>query len=224
MLAAYPDPESLRRAGKTRLITFLTNRRLRNADTFVARVLDAIASQRTIITGSSAVGPLIAEIAADLDRILERRDTIEKEIEQCFFALPEAEILLSLPGVGARTGARMLVEISDVVRFPTPSKLAAFAGLGPSDRQSGSSIRNTVPTRRGNHRLKNAMFLTAFASLKHPPSRTYYDRKRAAGKRHNEAILCLARRRVDVIHAMLTRKELYRWSPPPTPQETIQAA
>lgn len=51
-----------------------------------------------------------------------------------------------------------------------------FARLGPSDRQSGTSIRNAVPSRRGNHRLKNAMFLTAFASLKHPPSWTYYDR------------------------------------------------
>lgn len=224
MLAAYPDPDAMRHAGKTRLVKFLSMRRLRNADVFVDRILQAMGSQRTVVAGSAAVGPLVAEIAKDLDRVLERRDSIEEEIEACFFAQPEAKILLSLPGIGARTGARMLVEIGDIARFSTPSKLAAFAGLGPSDRQSGTSIRNAVPSRRGNHRLKNAMFIAAFASLKHPPSRNYYDRKKAAGKRHNEAVLCLARRRIDVLHAMLTRREHYRWSPPPPPQESVQAA
>jgi hypothetical protein len=62
----------------------------------------------------------------------------------------------------------------------------------------------------GNRRLKNAMFLAAFASLRHTPSRTYYDRKRAQGKRHNQAVLCLARRRVDVLHAMLSRAAPYQ--------------
>jgi transposase len=73
-----------------------------------------------------------------------------------------------------------------------------------------------VPSRFGNHRLKNALFLAAFASLRHAPSRTYYDRKRAQGKRHNQAILCLARRRIDVLHAMLSRGEPYR-APTPLP-------
>jgi hypothetical protein len=64
---------------------------------------------------------------------------------------------------------------------------------------------------RGNHRLKNALFLAAFAALflaafaalRDPPSKAFYDRKRAEGKRHNAALICLARRRCDVILAML---------------------
>jgi transposase len=72
-----------------------------------------------------------------------------------------------------------------------------------------------VPSRFGTHRLKNALFLAAFASLRHPPSRSYYDRKRAQGKRHNQAVLCLARRRVDVLHAMLSHGTLYRTPAPP---------
>jgi hypothetical protein len=58
-------------------------------------------------------------------------------------------------------------------------------------------------SRRGNHRLKNAMWLSAFCSLHHDRSRDYYARKRSEGKLHNAAITCLARRRCDVIHAML---------------------
>ena len=47
------------------------------------------------------------------------------------------------------------------------------------------------------------MFLAAFASLRDPASRAFYDRKRAEGRRHNAAVICLARRRCDVILAML---------------------
>jgi hypothetical protein len=51
--------------------------------------------------------------------------------------------------------------------------------------------------------------MSAFASLKHPPSRTYYDRKRAGGKSHTAALTCLARRRVDVLHAMIRDRQTY---------------
>ncbi len=86
--------------------------------------------------------------------------------------------------------------------------------------QSGTSIRGDRVTRFGNHRLKNAFYLAAFSSLKHPPSRTYYDRKRSEGKRHTQAVLCLARRRVDVLHAMLTTNTLYQAPPLRTDLET----
>ena len=45
--------------------------------------------------------------------------------------------------------------------------------------------------------------LAAFASLRDPDSRAFYYRKRAEGKKHNAAVICLARRRCDVILAML---------------------
>ena len=81
-------------------------------------------------------------------------------------------------------------------------------GLGPNTLE----IRDihTMPSRFDNHRLQNALFLAASASLRHAPSRTYCDRKRAQGKRHNQAVLCLARRRVHVLHAMLTQGVPYR--------------
>ena len=53
------------------------------------------------------------------------------------------------------------------------------------------------------------MFLAAFASLRDPESKTFYDRKRAEGKKHNAALICLARRRCDVILAMLRDRQLY---------------
>ena len=53
------------------------------------------------------------------------------------------------------------------------------------------------------------MFLAAFASLRSPESKAFYDRKRAEGKRHNAAVICLARRRCNVILAMLRDHQPY---------------
>jgi transposase len=137
-------------------------------------------------------------------------------------AHPLAEVLTSMPGIGVRTGARILLEVGDAATFPTSGDPAAYAGLAPVTRRSGSSIRGEHPLKGGNKQLKRAFFLAAFASLAHPPSRAYYDRKRAEGKKHNAALICLARRRVDVPHAMLRTKTTYQ--PPETAGPGTQPA
>ncbi|PIE26340.1 MAG: IS110 family transposase, partial [Micrococcales bacterium] len=91
-----------------------------------------------------------------------------------------------------------------------PGHLAAFAGLAPVTRRSGASIRGEHPSRGGNKNLKRAFFLSTFAALSDPVSRAYYDRKRDQGKKHNAALTCLARRRCDVLYAMLRDRTLYQ--------------
>src|SRR5664279_6251031 len=108
-----------------------------------------------------------------------------------------------MPGVGSRTAVKILTIVGDGSAFPTAGHLAAYAGLAPVTRKSGTSIKGESRSHRGNRALKSALFLSAFASLSDPTSRAYYDRKRAEGKRHNAAVICLARRRVDVLFAML---------------------
>ena len=76
--------------------------------------------------------------------------------------------------------------------------------------RSGTSIRGEHPARSGNRKLKRALFLAAFTALHDTANRTYYDRKRAEGKKHNAALICLARRRCDVFYAMLKNHEPYR--------------
>jgi transposase len=206
----YPSGEAIKHAGVEQLTAALKTQRVRRPDVLAKQLHQAAMAQTVTITGSATAARLTSELAAQLAAVLARRDELEKEIEEGFFALPEAAILRSLPGIGPRLGARIAVEIGSISRFRTPGHLAAYAGLGPTPWKSGTSINANMPSRFGNHRLKNAFFLAAFASLRHPPSRTYYDRKRAQGKRHNQAVLCLARRRVDVLHAMLSQGEPYR--------------
>jgi transposase len=206
----YPSGPAIKAAGVEQLTAALKTQRVRRPEAFAKQLHQAAMTQTVTITGSATAARLISELAVQLAAVLTRRDELEKEIEEGFFALPEAAILRSLPGIGPRLGARIAVEIGSISRFRTPGHLAAYAGLGPTPWKSGTSINANVPSRFGNHRLKNAFFLAAFASLRHAPSRTYYDRKRAQGKRHNQAVLCLARRRVDVLHAMLSQGVPYR--------------
>ena len=102
-----------------------------------------------------------------------------------------------------------------------PTRLASYAGLAPVDWQSGRSAVSRKP-RGGNHRLKNAMFTAAFVATQHDPdARAYYQRKRSQGKRHNAAVICVARRRCNIILAMLKTQTPYQ---EPQPQPLPQAA
>lgn len=118
-----------------------------------------------------------------------------------------------MPGVGIKTGARILIDVGDGSNFPSAAHLAAYAGLAPATRNSGSSIRGEQPSRRGNKQLKRAFFLSAFAALSDPASRAYYDKKISQGKHHTQALLCLARRRADVLFAMLRDGTFYESRP-----------
>lgn len=209
LLANYPTPTALRAAGKARIRAVVTKRSPRLGASISERVWTAITEQTVTVPAEATVGRVVAELAVELDRLRTRRAALETEIEEVFLAHPLGPVLISLPGIGPRTGARTLAEIGDGSAFANGGKLAAYAGLAPVTRQSGTSVKGEHRSRRGNHRLKNALFLAAFASLSDPDSRAFYDRKRDEGKKHNAAIICLARRRCDVILAMLHTEQPY---------------
>jgi transposase len=210
LLATYPTLTALRAASASRIERTVKARSPRIAAKITAGIAAALAAQDVTVAAEAATGRVISELATELDRVCARRDVLAAEIEEAFLAHPFGELLASMPGIGPRTGARILAEIGDGSAFRDGSKLAAYAGLAPVTRQSGTTLTGETRSRRGNHRLKNAMFLAAFASLRDPASKTFYDRKRAEGKRHNAALICLARRRCDVILAMLRTHHPYQ--------------
>jgi transposase len=120
-----------------------------------------------------------------------------------------------MPGVAVRTAAVLLVTVGDGTSFPTAAHLASYADLAPGTKSSGTSIHGGHAPRGGNRQLKRAMFLSAFAALHDPTSRTYYDKCRARGKTHTQARLRLARHRISVLFAMLRNRTFYE---PRTPR------
>jgi transposase len=92
--------------------------------------------------------------------------------------------------------------ISHLSRFRSAAALASAAGLAPVLRQSGKSRRLQRPS-YANTKLKRVFYQAAFCALADPLSRAFYDRKRREGKRHHQAVIALARRRIDVLWALL---------------------
>jgi transposase len=210
LLSTYPTPTLLRSARPSRIKSVIAKRSPRIADKIATAVSEALAAQTVTLPGEDAWGQIITALVGDLDRIHTARAELAKQIEMVFLEHPLGQVLVTLCGFGPRTGARTLAEIGDPARFANGGRLAAYAGLAPVDRRSGTSINNAAASRRGNHRLKNALFLAAFVATQHDPhARAYYARKRAEGKNHNAAVICVARRRCDLILAMLTRQEPY---------------
>ena len=220
-LVKYPTPTALRAAPKARVRTLISKRSKRTATTLTDQIWAALNSQTVTVPAEATWGETIGDLAADLDQIIDRRQRLAADIEQAFLEHPLGKVLNSMCGFGPRTGARTLAEIGDPHRFANPARLAAYAGLAPVDRQSGRSHR-TGRSRGGNHRLKNAMFIAAFVATQHDPdARAYYQRKRAQGKEHNAAVICVARRRCNIILAMLKTQTPYQ---PRQPEKLPEAA
>lgn len=204
LIARYGGPTGMRKAGRARLLATARKANPSGADELVTSVWKALGEQTVVVPGTAAADAILPRLAASLTDTLDQRKAIAAEVEQVLDAHPLAGVLTSMPGVGVRTAARILLEVGDGSSFPTSGHLAAYAGLAPVTRRSGISIRGEHPPRAGNKPLKRAFFLSAFAALRNDPtSRAYYDRKRAEGKKHNAALICLARRRCDVLFAMI---------------------
>ena len=211
LLSRYGGPAGLAAAGRGRLVRTVRTANPRGAEKLVDQVLTALAEQTVTVPGAAAAETVVPRLAVALQTVLDQRAEIARQVEQVLDAHPLAAVLTSMPGIGVRTAARILVEVGDASTFPSAAHLAAYAGLAPATRQSGHSIRGEHAPRGGNRRLKSALFLSGFSVLRSDPlSRAYYDRKRAEGKKHNAAMLCLARRRCDVIYAMLKNRTPYQ--------------
>ena len=131
LLARYPTLTALRTASQSRIERTVKARSPRVAAKVATAIAAALAAQDVTVPAEAATGRVIAELAADLDRVCSRRDALAAEIEEAFLSHPCGELLASMPGIGPRTGARILAEVGDGSAFTSGSKLAAYAGLAP---------------------------------------------------------------------------------------------
>jgi transposase len=212
LLERYPSPAQLASVSEKQLANRLTKLAPRLGKSLAKEIVQALSEQTVVVLGTQAAAIVLPRLAQQLGALRRQRDEVAKEVERLVLAHPLYPVLTSMPGVGVRTAARLLIDVASRA-FASAAHMASYAGLAPVTRRSGSSIRGEHPSRRGNKQLKRALFLSAFAALRDPISRAYYARKISEGKRHNQALIALARRRCDVLFAMLRDGTLY--SPPP---------
>lgn len=204
LVCHYRIPAQLRRAGRKRVANFLANRGVKGADALAAKALTAAKAQSVTLPAEELTARIVVELAAEVLSLKERSEALDEELQERFFNRAEAKILASLPGMGVILGAEFLVAAGGLSAFESADKLAAYAGLVPAAHDSGKRTGNDHRMRGGNKALKFVFYQSAFASLRSSKDfRTFYDRKRAEGKKHTQALIALARWRVNVLWAML---------------------
>jgi transposase len=205
LLTGYQTPEALRRAGAARLVAWLQKRKARNADAVAAAAIEAAHAQHTIVPGQDIAAAMVGRLAGEVMNLDTEIGATETMIEERFRRHRHAEIILSMPGFGVILGAEFLAATGgDMSAFDSADRLAGICGLAPVPRDSGRISGNLKRPRRYHRRLLRTCYLAAQSAARtDPASRTYYDRKRAEGKHHRQAVLALARRRLNVLWAML---------------------
>ena len=118
----------------------------------------------------------------------------------------------TIVGVGTTLAASFFAEIGDITRFDSPDKLAAFAGIDPSVKQSGefNGTRNKM-SKRGSPYLRRTFWLAAVSGIRtNPALKAIYDKKRAQGKHHAVAVSAVMHKLCNIVFAILKTNEPYK--------------
>ena len=186
--------------------------RQRNINKRTEEIQEALRSAQLAAAPAIAVafGAIVASSVEVIAALQNQIKALESELANHFEQHPDAEIICSLPGLSTILGARILGEFGDDPnRYADAKSRRNYAGVSPITRASGT--RRVVLARFArNQRLGDACYLWAFSALtKSPGARRFYDRQRAAGASHHQALRALANHLVGMLHGCLRRHQPY---------------
>nr|WP_202897828.1 IS110 family transposase [Actinopolymorpha pittospori] len=219
LLAKAPDPDSAARLTTAQITAALKRARRHHVADKAQKIRAALRAEQlgqpAIVT--SAYSATVRAQAAILTTLNEQIKSMQEQVEAHFGRHPDAEIIVSQPGLGMILGARVLAEFGDDPdRYASAKARKNYAGTSPITRASG---RKHVVTARyvHNDRLIDALGRQAYAAMIcSPGSRAYYDQQRARGLGHHAAVRQLANRLVGILHGCLrtgtTYDEATAWS------------
>lgn len=163
-------------------------------------------------TFSNSATYLGAMIVTDARQILALRKQIlalEAQLEDLAGQSVMARRIQTVPGFGLICSAELAGEIGSVERFAKTDSLAMYLGVAPLDNSSGKYKGSKVP-RQVNRRARDAMMIAAVQHIRSvPASKAYFDKKRDAGKTHQQAVRAVARMLSKVLFSMLKHSEDY---------------
>jgi transposase len=186
--------------------------RQRNLDRRASEIQAALRTEQ--LAASSALAEAFAAttkaavgIIGELNRQIAE---LEAALADRFEQHPDADIYLSLPGLGDVLGARVLGEFGDDPdRYASAKCRKNYAGTSPRTVASGKK-RAVLARHVRNRRLYDAIDQWAFCSLSASPGcRAYYDQRRATGDLHHQALRTLGNRLVGILHGCLQHRTRY---------------
>jgi len=136
---------------------------------------------------------------------------IEDKIKKIAEENQEANLLMTIPGIAEIRAMEIIAEIGEINRFPTADKLCSYAGLVPSIKQSGNTLRFGKLIKQSSKFLKNAFVEASWISIrKDNPLQAFY-KKLAKTKGKQKAICATARKMCCIVYAMLKNREEFRY-------------
>jgi transposase len=117
----------------------------------------------------------------------------------------QSELLDSIPGIAETTAALLLAEITDINQYRSARQVAAYAGLVPRERQSGTSVRGrTRLSKIGNARLRRALYFPAITALRCSPFfQAWAEGLLKRGKSKMSVICAVMRKLVHIAYGVL---------------------
>lgn len=178
----------------------------------LARRLDSLREMRQMeqnrldVAATAAVRQSLAEHLTFLDEEIAKTEAlIRSHIDSHPGLRGQRDLLVSIPGIGETTAAKLLGEILDVKLYTGARQLAAFAGLAPRLHESGSSVRKRARLSKvGAPRLRKALYFPAIAAIKYNPYvKELSERMRARGKCPMQVIGAAMRKLVHLAYGVL---------------------
>jgi transposase len=145
-----------------------------------------------------------------IDWLDQQIDQLQSDINDHIDRHPElrrdAELIESIPGIGKTTVAKVLAYIGDVRRFRNAKALAAFVGVTPRQRLSGTSVKGrTVMSRSGHATLRMALYMPGLVARRHNPAlKIFGDRLKSAGLVPKAVVGAVMRKLVHLIYGVVT--------------------
>ena len=219
LLTGYQTPAGVREAGADTVTQFLQEHGAwaKGIPAMAAAAVEAANEQTVAVPTEAVTAPLIARLATELLDLDRQIKDLDKQLTDRFEDHPQAGNITSIPGFGPILGAQLLADSGGELQaaFGDPGRLAAYAGLAPVPRDSGRVKGNLHRPKRYHRGLRQVFYMAALSSIRpEGPSRTFYQRKRAEGKKHTQALIALARRLVDVVWAVTRDNRAFQPSQP----------
>ena len=152
---------------------------------------------------------MIRLYAKHLDFLKQQVREMDRKIAEIMDTLDTP--ITTITGIGPTLGAYILSEIGDISRFSSAAKLAAYAGIDPTMRQSGeyNGVRNRM-SKRGSPYLRHAIWLAASSAVLHDPAlKFYFQKKRDEGKPYMASVGHACRKMVSIIYAVMRDNKAY---------------
>jgi transposase len=174
-----------------------------------AAKIEAWQKHATFADETTWVGEMVISDAQRVLDLVRQIQALEQRIETISASSEIATRIGTIPGFGLICSATLAGETGTFDRFEAETSLALYTGMTRLNNSSGNYV-GTKNTRQVNTQARAAMMTAAARNIDNvPESRVYYDKKRAEGKTHNQAVRALGRHLIRVIWSMITHQRDY---------------